>query len=320
MISGGAMENNRHRVCSLALFALLASALAPCLAYGETSVVIKADEQFQFAESYFGRGEYYRAISEYERFMHFFPQDHRVELAMFKVGESYFKGERFKEAIHVSRALVQKYRETDFAVKSYFRIGECYVQLKQFGMALTALDNLLSKTGDPDVKDKVFYRQGWIYLEMDQWEKAQASFDRISPKNKNTYRLQQLSEDLNKKKSLKTKSPSAAGWLAVIPGAGHLYCERYRDAFIAFLLNGGMILAAIEAFDNGNEALGGLITLFEIGLYSGNIYSAVGSAHKHNRKQEQDFLQYLKDHSRVQASAMRLDEGHALALSCKISF
>jgi hypothetical protein len=81
-----------------------------------------------------------------------------------------------------------------------------------------------------------------------------------------------------------------------------------------------MIFAAVEAFDNDNEALGGLLTFFEIGLYSGNVYSAVNSAHKYNRKQKHDFLKYLKEHSVLEVSGLRLNEGQAMALCCKIRF
>jgi len=153
-------------------------------------------------------------------------------------------------------------------------VSECHVGLREFGPALTTLDNLLAM--EP-------------YLETDAPEKAMASFDKISPKNRDIYCLKRLSEEINKKKFLKTKSPTVAGLLAVIPGAGHLYCERYQDALIAFLLNGAMICAACSS-----EFLGGLITFFELGLYSGNIYSAVSSAHKYNRRKKRTFLQKIQ--------------------------
>ena len=301
------------------LFCLL-SGLMPGLALGETSVVLKADEQFGFAESNFKKGEYYRAIGEFERFIHFFPQDQRVPTAMFKVGESYFKGQRFKQAIDAFEAFIDKYPDTALATRAYFMIAESHTQGGHPSAALIALDNLLQLTQDPDVKDEIHYRKGWTYLEMDQWEKAQTSFDKISPNNLDTYRLQQLSEDLNKKKGLKIKNPRAAGAFAIIPGAGHLYCERYQDAFIAFLLNGAMIWATVEAFDNDNEGLGVLLAIFGVGLYTGNIYSAVNSAHKYNRKLKDDFLQYLKDHSKVQLSAGPMNQGYALALSYQVAF
>jgi tetratricopeptide (TPR) repeat protein len=319
-ISGGAMGNRKHlKVLVSALVLLLSTAVVHCV-HGQTTFVIKADDQFQFAERYFEKGEYYRAVGEYERFIYFFPQDPRVALARYKIGLSYLKGERFTQAVQAFEAVIEKHGDTDLATQSYFKMSESYVKLKQFGNALAALGSLIKQCPDTDVKDRAYYKQGWIYLEMEEWENAQASFDKISPKNRDTYRPKQLSEDINKKESLKIKNPDTAGWLAVIPGAGHLYCERYRDALIAFLLNSAMIYAAYEAFDHDNEGLGGLITFFEIGLYAGNIYSAVNSAHKYNRKQKNDFFQYLKDHSMLQASAIRLDEGQALALSYKITF
>ncbi len=314
------MGDSEHLRVLVTVFGLLLSFFLPPSVHGQTTMVIKADDQFQFAERYFDQGEYYRAIGEYERFIHFFPQDPRVALAMYKVALSYQQGERFAQAIQSFHALIEKYENTELATKSYFKMSESYVKLKQFGNALTALDNLIRQSSDLDVKDEAYYKQGWIYLEMDEWEKAQASFAAITPQNKDTYRLKQLSDDINKRQSLKSKSPTTAGWLAVIPGAGHLYCERYRDALIAFLLNGAMIYAAYEAFDHDNEGLGGLICFFEAGLYSGNIYSAVNSAHKYNRKQKRDFLQYLKKHSVLEASAGKVDEGQALVLSYKIIF
>jgi tetratricopeptide (TPR) repeat protein len=314
------MGNRKHlKVLVSALVLLLSTPMAHCV-HGQTTIVIKADDQFQFAERYFEKEEYYRAVGEYERFIYFFPQDPRVALARYKIGLSYLKGERFTQAVQSFHALIEKHGDTELAMNAYFNLSEAYIMLKQFGNALAALEGLIKQCSDLDVKDRAYYKQGWIYLEMDEWENAQASFDKISPKNRDTYRLKQLSEDISKREFLEIKNPATAGWLAVMPGAGHLYCERYRDALIAFLLNGAMMYAAYEAFDHDNEGLGGLITFFEIGLYAGNIYSAVNSAHKYNRKQKNDFFQYLKDHSMLQASAIRLDEGQALALSYKITF
>jgi TM2 domain-containing membrane protein YozV len=95
---------------------------------------------------------------------------------------------------------------------------------------------------------------------------------------------------------LPKKSPATAGTLAaIIPGAGHLYTERPRDALVAFLLNGAFIWGAIELFRHDNYVAGGIVTFFEIGWYTGNIYSAVSSAHKYNKKKREDFLERLKE-------------------------
>lgn len=320
MIFGGMLENNWHSMRPALAIALLLATLRPCLVLGQTSIVLDASQQFQFAESYFTKGQYYRAVGEYERLIYFFPQEGRVELAMYRIGLSYLKGERFKQAIRAFGELIEKYKATKLSARSYLKISDCYVKLKQFGRARSTLDNLLEITQDQDVKDEALYRQGWICIEMDEWEKAHDSFERISQGNRDKFRVKHLSEDMNRRELLKPKSPTTAGLLAVVPGAGHLYCERYQDALIAFLLNGIMIYAAYEAFDQDNPGLGGLIAFFEIGLYSGNIYSAVSSAHKYNRKQKRDFLQYLKEHSVLEASAGAAYRGGQLALLYKITF
>jgi tetratricopeptide (TPR) repeat protein len=239
---------------------------------------------------------------------------------MYNIGLSYFEGERFKQAIESFSQLIKRYKTSKLSMMSYLKMSDSYVKLKQFDKALSKLDDLLKITQDLGVKDEALYRQGWAYIETDQWEKAQGSFERISPENRGVFRLKQLSEAINKKESLKRKNPTTAGLLAVIPGAGHLYCERYRDALIAFLLNGVTIYAAYEAFDNDNPGLGSLLTFFGIGLYAGNIYSAVSSAHKYNQKQERDFLQFLKSHSILEVSAARSDHDVQLALLYKITF
>ena len=99
---------------------------------------------------------------------------------------------------------------------------------------------------------------------------------------------------------LPRKSPALAGTLAaVLPGAGHLYAERPRDALVSFLLNGSFIWAAVELFRNNNNVAGGIVAFFELGWYGGNIYSAVSSAHKYNKRIEDEYLQGLKDKSGI---------------------
>jgi len=314
------MRNRWHAKGILILLAVILCALPSYDILAETSVVLKADDQFGFAEDYFHQGEYYRAIGEYERFIHFFPKEPRVESARYKIGLAYFEGQRFKEAIEAFSRVIQEYPDTELSLKSYLKIAECHVKLGQPDEALGTLNDLLKVSQDQDVRDEALYRGAWIFLEMDEWEKAQAAFDEISPKNRDAYRLQELSEKINKKESIKTKNPTTAGLLSIVPGAGHLYCQRYRDALVSFVLNGAMIFAAVEAFDNDNEALGGLVTFFEIGLYSGSLYSAVNSAHKYNQKQKHNFLEYLKEHSALEVLGLRLDKEHALAFCGKITF
>ena len=66
---------------------------------------------------------------------------------------------------------------------------------------------------------------------------------------------------------------------------------------MAFALNGAFIWGMVEAFDHKNYVVGGILTFFELGWYSGNIYSAVSSVHKYNRNKKKDYLDRLENES-----------------------
>jgi TolA-binding protein len=277
-------------------------------------LIIDADKQFEFAGYLFSNQEYANAISEYERFIYFFPKDVRIEPAMFRIGMAHFKSKRFQQAVNAFKTLIEKYGQTDLGIKSYLMISESYAKLNAFDDAIINLHNLITITGDANIQDEAYYRIGWFYIEMASWGKAKNYFSKISAPNKDTYRLKRLAVDLGREKMIPQKNPGLAGFLSVIPGAGFLYTERYQDALIAFLINGALMYAAYEAFDNDNDALGGIITLVEFGFYTGNIYGAVSSAHKYNRTKTGQFIQKLMENHKVDFSAGFNAQGFCAAL------
>ena len=284
----------------LLLILLVLCSYSPSIA--DSVLTIDADQQFDFAEHYFSNQEYLRAIGEYKRFIYFFPRDSRVEMAMYRIAESYFNSSRFKEAIKAFEAILIKYPNTEISLKSYFMISECYLRQKSFGSAILNLQNLIQITDHRDTKDEAYYRIGWIYIEMAAWEKARVYFEKVSAQNADKYRLQRLSAELNQEGTISRKNPKLAGGLAIIPGAGYFYLGRYYDGLIAFLLNAGLIYAAYESFDNGLNALGGIITFVGLGFYAGNIYGSISSAHKYNRKNTNNFIEKLKQNTKINFS------------------
>lgn len=321
MISGGGI--NSRSSGSLAGWAgaiiYLFTFLLPLYSYAASEITLDPERQFQFAEQYFQSGEYYRAIGEYERFIYLFPHADEVELAKYRIGLSYLKGEQYERAIQAFYALIEEYQDTEYAFKSYLEIGKAYVRLNRYAMALTALNNLVTIAPDLALRDEAHYQRAWVYLEIGLWNKAIESFEKVSPQNQEEYRVKETLVELKGGVPIRTKNPTLAGLLAVVPGAGHLYCGRKRDALISFMLNGAMIYAAYEAFDNDLVGIGAIITLFELGFYGGNIYSAVSSAHKYNRDAKDRFLDELKGKARVDISLGNPGE-KSLLLLCRFSF
>ncbi len=285
---------------------------------GDQIIEIKADTQFNYAEYLFSTKDYMPAVNEYRRFIFLFPQDDRMEPAMYQIGLCYLSMGQFDLAIQSFSTIIDSFKESAYAVQAYLRIGEIYIKLGRTASAVTNFHNLATISDDPDMRDEAYFRIGWIYLETAQWEKATAYFDKISSKNAEKYQLEALTEAFEKRPVASKKQPKLAGILSIIPGGGYLYCGRYQDALMAFLLNGGLIYAAYEAFDHELYALAGVISFVEIGFYSGNIYGAVSSAHKYNQAKDKKFIDQLKENLRFRVSARPANKG--LEVSLHISF
>ncbi len=254
-----------------------------------------AERQFAFAEALFLEGDYFRAITEYKRFNFFYPGHRLCMKSDFRIAESYYKAKRWQEAIDALALFISRYRQSPMLVEALFLKGMAEKELKKYNDALSSFRDII-KLESKTHTDKALYQSAVIYMDMGEWDKASKTFLLI-PKDSPLYTSANIiSSGLDRIENIPQKSPAAAGTLAaILPGAGHLYVERPRDALLSFLLNGAFILAAVELFRHDNYWAGGGVTFFEIGWYTGNIYSAVSSAHKYNKRAREEFLERLKE-------------------------
>lgn len=289
-------------------------------AHASMELIIDEEKQLSFAEQYFKDGDYRRAIGEYEKFVYFFPESGKIEFTRYKIGLSYMKNEQYDQAVNAFFSIIEDYRDTKYAFKSYIEISRVYLLKKAYSMSLANLNNLIMIAADQATVDEAYHEKAWVYMEMGLWAKAIDCLKKVSLKNQDRYSIKETLNGLAKKNHIKRKNPTAAGFLSVVPGAGHLYCGRGKDALISFILNGAMIFAAYEAFDNDLNGIGGIISFLELGFYSGNIYSAVSSAHKYNRDEQRRFLDYLKKGKRVSISMDNPGKNKSVLILCRFPF
>ena len=57
-------------------------------------IIVDSDEQFALGRATMEKGEYGRAVVEFERFIHFFPESPKVLKARYLIGVCYLKGGR----------------------------------------------------------------------------------------------------------------------------------------------------------------------------------------------------------------------------------
>jgi TolA-binding protein len=283
-----------------------------------TQIILDSDDQFRFAEDAMEKGEYLRAVTEFERFIHFFPDDGKVLRARLQIGMCYLKAGDFEAARKAFDSLHRTYPEDFLGGKALLLMGESYYRQGIFNEAEYYYGKVAETYPQPELKNSAVYRLGWCRMHTGSWRDASGAFGAVSPESFLYPNSQDLMQTSLQGEMLSYKDPTTAGVLAaVLPGLGHAYSNRYRDALVAFLINGLFIWAAVESFDNDHEVLGAILVFAELGWYTGNIYSAVNSAHKHNRKVRDDFLRTLPDSLNLNLLADR--EGH-LGLALRFNF
>ncbi|NQU03688.1 MAG: tetratricopeptide repeat protein [Syntrophaceae bacterium] len=256
------------------------------------------ERRFRFADRLFDNNDFYRAITEYKRFIFFYPEAQSMcERACFRIGMSYHGAKRYEESIKAFTTFIEKYHESPLLNDARYHKGIAEKSLKKYDAAMSTFQGIIDADSG-EYRDKATYQQALLFIDMEEWGRARETFLKI-PEGSALYPSASVfSQGLDNIDNIPYKSPATAGTLAaVLPGAGHLYTERPRDALVAFLLNGAFILAAVELFNDDQYIAGGIVTFFELGWYSGNIYSAVSSAHKYNKRAKKDFIQGLRDRS-----------------------
>lgn len=242
-----------------------------------------------FADSLVAEKDYYRAITEYKRFLHYYPNDSRTAHAQLAIAQSLLEGQRWEQADLAMEKVWTHYPDSLEAVAAKKLYAIAAYDRGDYETAQLRYQEL--RNNFPDQNNETSeYKIGLCQLQQNKLEAARASFAKLSAPLS-----QQLTLSLDAYQQMTRKSPQLAGTLsAFLPGAGQFYTERPRQAGVAFALNAAFIYGAVEAWNNENYAVAGILSLFEIGWYGGNIYNAMNNAHKFNRRQEQHFLERLQ--------------------------
>lgn len=258
--------------------------------------VIKSDEIFQFARQYLDQKEYQKAIIEFDRFIYFFPDADKVPEALYLKGLCYLESSQFEKSREILRKVYERYRDSPYAGEALFLTGESYYRQGLWDESELYFRTIIQQYPSGELKSRAYYRIAWIQLKRNQWAEASTTFRMAEDDSQIQDNARLLSQLSLEGENLSFKDPTSAGIMAgLLPGLGHAYCGRYKDGVIAFVLNGLFIWAAVEAFRQDNNVLGGILVALELGWYVGNIYSAVNVAHKYNRKKRDDFRRGLPD-------------------------
>jgi tetratricopeptide (TPR) repeat protein len=262
----------------------------------DASDLKEADRLFTFAGSLMEEEDYYRAITEYKRFLSYFPDDERVPLCRFNIALAYQHGGKTDLAVEHLQQIRDEYAETEIAERASYEIGTSYFQKGRHEDAAEAFSEFLKNYPESNRLDQGRVLLGWSLLHRWELKEAVRTFFEVSEKSSQYPFAQAIAEEIEGGIALQKKSPVLAGTLsAIIPGTGQIYTGRNNEGVTSFILNGTFIWAIAELFSHSNEAAGLLLGFFEVGWYSGGIFGAVNDAHKFNRKARADYIEELQN-------------------------
>ena len=277
--------------------------------------------QIGYADTLFKNKDYDAAIIEYKRFVHFFPESEHLYQMKFKIAVCLFEQKKYMDAAKAFNDIILENPEEPDTGEAYFYQANAFINLGNMGYAEIVLQNYLKLSDDLKTKDRIYAELARLHLAQARAFKpnslslAKEYLSKISPSSANARDTEKTMDLIIAAEKAPKKNPRAAGFFSIIPGAGFLYCERYQDALVTFLLNTGLMLAAYEAYDKDNKALAGVIGFVETGFYMGNIYGSVSSAHKYNQA---GILRIL---NRDISLAPKIDtEGKGLAMTLYFDF
>lgn len=255
------------------------------------SLAVSEDKEYNFALSLFNEGEYYRAITEWKRFIYYFPKSELIDDAALFIGKSYLMGKEYDTAIEEFRRFRETFPDSNLIPECLYLRGTAHFKKDEYHLARGLFELVRTKYSDSIWGDRSIIMNSWSYAKEGDFHEADVKIkgEKIMDENLRLM-VKELSSEIKKGEVIPKKSPRTAGLLAaILPGAGHFYLGRQKDGTVAFLLNASFIWGAVASFQQNNYAVAGILTFFEVGWYTGNIYSAVGAAHKYNKWEEDRF-------------------------------
>lgn len=246
-----------------------------------------ADTTLRFANYLYSQEEYYRAIGEYKRYLFLAPEGGDAPFAALRIAECYAHGKRWSEALGAVEEFMRAYSSSPLAVQGGMLKARALIELGKGEEAREELRHLLeTRPGEP-VVGEVWYLTAISLARESRWLEADEALRQIGSQSRRFTAAQGMRQVLAEAPTAERKDPTVAGLLAaVVPGAGHLYCERPGDGAIAFVFTGAFAWATVEAFRQDHEAVGIGLGFIALSFYGGNIFSAVNVAHKYNDREE----------------------------------
>lgn len=242
-----------------------------------------------FGDHLFRQGDYYRAITEYERFVFLAPEHPGAAEVRLRIGEAYYFGEKWDAAARVFRAVDAAEQRPDAALY----LAAIAMRQQDLQRATDLLERFLADF--PDDARRADALGQLLLLDLRGGRAAAAERRLAEATASGTAPPAPGAADVEEWRRLPRKSPLLAGTLsAILPGAGQAYVGHWSDALLAFGLNAAFFWGTYEAFERDEAVLGGFLLALDATWYFGNVYNAANGARRFNQSGQKRFFENLE--------------------------
>ena len=252
----------------------------------EKAIVLTDEVQLKIAEAFMEEHEYYRAITEYKKYLILFPESEKCDYVRFRIGAAYYSGEEYEPAVKVFASLKYKSPEAGYSIESNYFEALSYWKLNKLEEARLTFRELANTYPQSGYAPLALAGGALVALEKGDIAGSKAEMARFIenyPEHPAWSRVQEARGMLDQHNDLPRKSQTLAGIMsAILPGSGYIYAGHYKDGITSFLINGLAIAGVATGIHEENFAVAGIVAGVGLPFYMGNIYGSANAAKKWN--------------------------------------
>ena len=270
----------------LALLTIFFCTSLESLSASESGILLTENMALKVADAFMEESEFYRAITEYKKFLILFPESDKGDYAVLKIGLAYYHGEEYEASVRNLENLKEKYQESRYIPESMYFAGLGYWKLKKYENAKTSLDGISKTYPDSIHAPKALIASTMLDLDQDHLDNSMQDMEKLIyayPDHPASIQAKETIVLLDQYRNLPIKSEILAGVMsAIVPGSGYVYAEHYGDGITAFLINALAVAGTITAVGNENYAVAAIVGGIGLPFYFGNIYGSANAVKKWN--------------------------------------
>ncbi len=248
---------------------------------------VSGKDVFDFALDLYRNNDYYRSISEFNRFLFYYPGSKKKNDAYLYIIKSYYYAGQYDQAVSEIKKNKDKVLKKLYKDQFDLLLAKSYLYLEKDSIAYKIFNDLEEKSDHPEIKEQANYGLIWARIFKQDWQSAYElinKFQKNDPKSKLKNEAVLLKNDIKKGINFSPLSPTLAGIMsAIFPGLGQVYCKRTGDGIVALTFISLLSYGTYYYYNNGPDGMFYGFAVLDAIFYLGNIYTAYGSASKYNR-------------------------------------